>query len=89
MDGIENIGYLGTVCFWLSYGLVQFGRMDGNGFWYTVMNALGCVFMMLSLLGAWNAPVFLNNSFSLALSFIGFRRHYLLKQSERKECIQN
>jgi hypothetical protein len=91
MDGMENIGYLGTACFIISYGLVQSGRMDGNGFWYTVTNAAGCVFMILSLFSGWNMPVFLNNAFSLVLSFIGFWRHYQAKKlvslSNAKEVV--
>ena len=81
---IENVGYCGTVCFLLSYALVQLGRMDGNGIWYTTLNALGCIFMLISLHGAWNAPVFLNNCLSLTISILGFRRHYL---NERKKVL--
>lgn len=73
---IEYIGFLGTACFIGSYGLVQIGKMDGNGIAYTAVNALGCLFMLISLMGAWNAPVFFNNSFSLLISLVGFYRHY-------------
>ena len=66
----------------LSYTLVQLGKMDGNGVWYTALNAAGCAFMLVSLFGAWNAPVFLNNSFSLFVSLFGFIRHYRNKQKE-------
>tara|TARA_Y100001936_G_C15935491_1_gene591769 strand:- start:56 stop:316 length:261 start_codon:yes stop_codon:yes gene_type:complete len=72
---IEHIGFLGTAFFLSSYGLVQMGKMDGNGLYYTAINALGCAFMLVLLMGAWNFPVFLNNAFSLAVSIIGFYRH--------------
>lgn len=79
---IEYIGFLGTICFLVSYTLVQLGKLDGNGVWYTALNAAGCVFMLVSLFGAWNAPVFLNNCFSLLVSLLGFRRHYKNKRRE-------
>jgi len=76
---IEYIGFLGTACFLISYGLVQVGKMDGNGLRFTAINALGCAFMLISLLGAWNAPVFLNNAFSFVVSIVGFNRHFRQK----------
>jgi len=82
MENLEYIGFLGSLCFLSSYTLVQIGKMDGNGVVYTSMHALGGLFMLISLFGAWNAPVFLNNMFALTVSFIGFWRHF--KESRLK-----
>jgi hypothetical protein len=55
----DAVGLLGVVLVLLAYFLLQAGRLRGNALPYQLLNAAGALFVLLSLLYAFNLPAFL------------------------------
>lgn len=72
-------GYVGVVLILLSFLLLQAQKLHGNGWIYQLMNVLGAIGIMLSLLfGSFNMPAFLQE---LAWALIGI---YGIVSSQRR-----
>ncbi|RUL78266.1 CBU_0592 family membrane protein [Dyella choica] len=68
-------GYIGVVLMLLAYLLLQANKLHGNGLAYQLMNVLGAVGVMLSLLfGAFNASAFFMESAWLLIGIYGIAR---------------
>ncbi len=68
----EWAGFVGVALVLLAFFLLQSRKLHGNGWIYQLMNALGAIGVMLSLLfGAFNLPAFLLEAAWLAISIYG------------------
>ena len=68
----EWAGFTGVVLVLLAYLLLQMRKLHGNGWIYQLMNVLGALGVLLSLLfGRFNLPAFLLEAAWLAISVFG------------------
>ncbi len=67
-------GLLGVVLYLAAYGALQFGLLRGSSVSYTLLNMAGAVFVMLSLVDAFNVSQMLISLSWIVLSVIGLAR---------------
>ncbi len=67
-------GLLGVALYLVAYAALQFGLLRGSSVAYTVLNMLGAVFIMLSLVDAFNLSQMLISLSWIVLSIIGLTR---------------
>jgi hypothetical protein len=77
----DLIGTLGVVMIIGSYLLVQLGRLNATSAAYTLANALGALFVLVSLYFDFNLSAFLIELFWLLISLVGLLRVTLRKPS--------
>jgi hypothetical protein len=70
----DAIGLLGVALILLAYFLLQAGRLRGNALPYQLLNALGAVLVMVSLLYAFNLSAFMMELAWLLVSIYGIAR---------------
>jgi hypothetical protein len=68
------VGLGGTLVILASYFLLQAGHMLGTERRYQLLNAIGSAGVLVSLLGAFNLPVFLLEATWLLISAYGLMR---------------
>lgn len=78
---LDFIGNIGVALMMIAYLLLQLNRMK-NGLVYSVVNAVGASFVILSLLTNFNLSAFLMEAFWVLISLIGIVRHFFLRPSE-------
>jgi hypothetical protein len=77
-------GYLGVALILLAFLLLQAHRLHGNGLTYQVMNILGALGVMLSLLfGSFNLSAFLLEVAWIAIGIFGILRSWRLRSTLR------
>ena len=79
MDFYNTVGFLGTVLYILSYLLLQMKKID-SGIMYTTMNLFAAIFVIISLIKYWNAPIFVIQAVWVIISVVG-----IYKKSTKKE----
>lgn len=67
----DIIGMLGVAMILVTYGLVQFDRMDVKTAGYSIFNGLGAGFILISLLVDFNLSAFVIETFWIIFSVIG------------------
>jgi paired small multidrug resistance pump len=77
-------GYIGVVLVLLAFFLLQAHKLRGNGLVYQLMNALGALGVMLSLLfGHFNMPAFIMQVAWLVISIFGVARGMRVRREAR------
>ncbi|RDS85718.1 CBU_0592 family membrane protein [Dyella psychrodurans] len=77
-------GYIGVVLVLLAFLLLQAHKLHGNGLVYQLMNVLGAVGVMLSLLfGSFNAAAFFMQLAWLLIGIYGIGRSARLRKEAR------
>jgi paired small multidrug resistance pump len=77
-------GYIGVVLVLLAFLLLQAHKLHGNGLIYQLMNVLGAIGVMLSLLfGAFNAAAFFMQVAWLLIGVYGIARGMRLRREAR------
>jgi paired small multidrug resistance pump len=77
-------GYIGVLLVLLAYLLLQAHKLHGNGLVYQLMNVLGAIGVMLSLLfGAFNASAFFMQVAWLLIGIYGIARGMRLRRETR------
>lgn len=72
MAWYDWVGLIGVAVVLLAFFLLQARKLHGNGATYQLMNALGAIGIMLSLLlGSFNLPAFLLEAAWLLISIYG------------------
>lgn len=78
-------GYIGVVLMLLAYLLLQAHKLHGNGLVYQLMNVLGALGVMLSLLfGAFNASAFFMEVAWLLIGLYGIARGARVRKEARE-----
>ncbi|MCX6061601.1 MAG: hypothetical protein NT103_05050 [Campylobacterales bacterium] len=72
----DIIGITGVLIIVLAYILMQIDRMDAKGFLFSLLNTIGAIFILISLLYDWNLASFVMEVIWLTLSFYGTIRGY-------------
>ncbi|MFH0709477.1 MAG: hypothetical protein V2A75_04650 [Pseudomonadota bacterium] len=72
----DVIGITGVFIIVVAYILMQIDRMDPKGFLFSLLNTIGAIFILVSLLYDWNLASFVMEVIWLTLSFYGTIRGY-------------
>ena len=78
---LDFLGNIGVALMMVAYLLLQLGKLK-HGLVYSVVNAVGASFVVLSLLTNFNLSAFLMEAFWVLISLIGIVRHFLVRPSE-------
>ncbi|MFT4634443.1 MAG: hypothetical protein ACI854_000576 [Arenicella sp.] len=73
------IGMIGTLLVVGSYFLMQLDKLDPRGLRFNLINLLGAIFLLLSLLVHFNLASFVIEIFWIAASLIGIYNHWRKK----------
>ena len=75
MDNIFTIlGLLGVTINLAAYGLLTAGKLHVQDLCYQLINVLGTMGILLSLIAQWNLPVFVSNTAWLVIALVGVAR---------------
>ncbi len=75
----DILGNLGVSFIVGTYILLQMERMSSAGFTYSILNALGAFFVIISLLHNFNLSGIIVQSFWAGISVLGILRQWRLK----------
>lgn len=79
-------GYIGVVLVLLAFLLLQAHKLHGNGLIYQLMNVLGAIGVMLSLLfGSFNASAFFMQVAWLLIGIFGIARGMRIRREAREK----
>lgn len=76
------IGMLGTACVVLAYLLLQLDKLDAKGLAYNLVNLVGAILLLISLLVHFNLASFVIELFWIAASIVGLVK-YLQRKSNK------
>ena len=69
------IGNIGVVCFLVAYFCLQKGWLSHNSGRYLLLNLIGSLLVIVSLLVYWNLPAFLLEAAWALISIYGIYKH--------------
>jgi predicted membrane protein len=78
----DLIGILGVFVIIVAYMLLQLEKMDAKDLSFSVLNTLGALLIIISLMYDWNLASFLMESIWMLISLYGILKYYKLKKSE-------
>jgi len=73
----DSIGLIGVAAYLSAYGLLQFGTLKVEDNRYALLNALGAILILYSLLFDFNLASFVTQSAWLVLTAIGYIRSHV------------
>lgn len=76
---IDIIGLTAPLLFLFAYAMVSFGRWQAEMLRFQVLNLLGAIAILISLLKDWNLPVFILELCWGAISMYGIRKAWRKK----------
>jgi uncharacterized membrane protein YfcA len=79
---LDLLGIIGVVMMMVTYLLLQLNKISSNDLAYSLLNAIGASFVVLSLLVNFNLSALLMEVFWVLISFIGIYRYLRLKAVE-------
>ena len=83
---LDFIGNVGVVVLMITYLMLQLNKLSSDGLSYSVLNAVGASFIVVSLLFDFNLSALLMEVFWVLISFVGIYRYFRLK-SLRSETL--
>lgn len=78
----DLIGILGVFVIIVAYMLLQLEKMAAKDLSFSVLNTLGALLIIISLLYDWNLASFLMESIWMLISLYGILKYYKLKKRE-------
>jgi len=78
----DLIGIIGVFVIIVAYMLLQLEKMDAKDLNFSVLNSLGALLIIISLLYDWNLASFLMESIWMLISVYGILKYYKLKKRE-------
>ncbi len=72
----DILGSLGVAVIILTYVLLQVGRLRSEHYAYSLLNAAGAAFILISLYYSFNLPSFIVEFFWLLISLFGLLRYF-------------
>jgi hypothetical protein len=76
---LDFVGNVGVVVLMVTYLLLQLNRLRSEDLAYSLLNAVGAFFIVLSLLVNFNLSALLMEVFWVLISFIGIYRYFRVK----------
>ena len=91
---LQLSGMVGVAFYLVSYSLLQLGLIRGSGYPYVVMNLLAAVFVLLSLMQAFNFASAIVQVFWIVISLVGIGRllwlnHRIRFNAEEQELVED
>ena len=80
----DIVGITGVLIIVVAYILMQIDRMDAKGFLFSLLNTIGAIFILISLLYSWNLASFVMEVIWLSLSLYGTIKGYRNKNISAK-----
>lgn len=77
----EIIGLTAPVLFLYAYGMITLGKWSSESLRYQLLNFLGAVAILISLIDHWNLPVFILEICWGAISVFGIVKLWRAKQA--------
>ncbi|UVF21141.1 cyclic nucleotide-binding protein [Microvirga terrae] len=85
MNGPDIVGLVGVAAYLSAYGLLQLGALRVEDNRYALLNALGALLILYSLLFDFNLASFVTQTAWLILTAIGFARSHI----KRSRAVQS
>jgi hypothetical protein len=77
----DLIGNIGVLLMVIAYLLLQLEKLSGSALSYLLLNAVGAVLVMISLMFRFNLSAFLMEAFWLLISLYGLTKPLLTKRA--------
>jgi hypothetical protein len=77
----DLVGNLGVLLMVIAYLLLQLEKLSGSALSYLLLNALGAVLVMISLMFRFNLSAFLMEAFWLLISLYGLAKPLLSRRA--------
>lgn len=71
----EGIGIVGVICFLIAYYLLQSEKIAASDLVYLLLNLIGALLVMISLLWRWNFSAFLLEAAWMLISIYGIVKY--------------
>lgn len=78
----DLIGIIGVFVIIVAYMLLHLEKMDAKNLSFSVLNTLGALLIIISLLYDWNLASFLMEAIWMLISLYGILKYYKLKKRE-------
>lgn len=75
----DIIGLVGVVIILIAYGLLQLDLMSPDGVSFSLLNCVGSILIIVSLLNDWNTPAFVMEIAWLVISIFGLIKGFVLR----------
>lgn len=75
----DLIGNIGVALIIITYFLLQLGRMNSASYLYSTLNALGALFVIISLMYEFNMSAFIVEAFWVGISLFGIIRQWCIR----------
>ena len=76
---LDLIGNIGVVVLMITYLMLQLNKLRSDGLAYSLLNAIGASFIIVSLLVNFNLSAFIIEVFWVLISFVGIYRYFRFK----------
>jgi hypothetical protein len=80
----DIIGLVGVCCFLYAYLLLQSMKTGATSAKYLMLNLVGAILVMISLIFDWNLPAFLLEAAWASISMYGIYKHIYLPKRNAK-----
>lgn len=85
MDFYQWLGFLGMTCIVLACFLLQIGKYDIHSIVYQLLNLLGAIALIISLLVHFNLGSFLIEVFWIAITIYGIAKNLTKRLAKRRK----
>lgn len=72
----DLIGILGVIVIIVAYMLLQLEKIDAKGLLFSLLNTIGALFIIVSLMYDWNLASFIMESTWMMVSLYGVWKYY-------------
>ena len=72
----DFIGILGVIVIIVAYMLLQLEKIDAKGLLFSLLNTIGALFIIVSLMYDWNLASFIMESTWMMVSLYGVWKYY-------------
>lgn len=79
---LDFIGNVGVIVLMITYLMLQLNKLRSDGLAYSVLNAVGASFIVVSLVYDFNLSALLMEVFWVLISFVGIFRYFRVKATE-------
>jgi len=76
---LDFVGNIGVIVLMITYLMLQLNKLRSDGLAYSLLNAIGASFIVVSLLFDFNLSALLMEVFWVLISFVGIYRYFRLK----------
>ena len=83
MDIFQWLGFVGMIFIVWAYFILQTGKYDIKSLYYQVLNLIGAVLLLISLLVHFNLGSFLIEVFWIGITLYGMYKMYREKKSKK------